>query len=95
VRYRLEGRTLLSNADDIWLRYVARIADPNDMPPTFQETLAWRIAHDLAQAITQSSTVQELMHRNFLPALSVAKSVDAVEDFPESLPESGWVTGRY
>jgi len=95
VRYRIEGRTLLSDAAGIWLRYVARIADPNEMPPTFQEALAWRIAHDLAQAITQSSTVQELMRRNFEPSLSVAKSVDAVEDFPDAQPDSGWVSARY
>lgn len=94
VRYRIEGRTLLSSAAEIWMRYIHRVTDPNDMPPTFHEALAWRLAVDLAQAVTQSSTVMELMDRKLTPALITAKSVDAIEDFPEDLPQSDWITAR-
>jgi hypothetical protein len=95
VRYRIEGRRILADAPDIYLRYVSVVDDPNDMPAAFQEALAWRIAADLAQAVTQSTTVQEAMLQGFRPALATAKSIDAIEDFPESQPQSGWVTVRY
>ncbi len=94
VEYRIEGRTVVTNADALYLRYVAVIADPNDMPPSFREALAWRLAADLAQAITQSTTVMEAMDRGFRGAMSAARSIDAIEDFPERLPASDWITGR-
>lgn len=94
VRYRLEGSTLLSNASGIWLRYVRRVTDPNDMSSSFREALAWRVAADLSQAVTQSSTIQELMTRGFDRAMAAARSVDAIEDYPEAQPGSDWVAAR-
>lgn len=94
VAYRVEGRTLLSDAEDLYLRYVGGVDDPNEMPVSFREVLAWRLAGDLSQAVTQSTTVQETMLRGFDRAMVAARSVDAIEDFPEQPPESAWVTGR-
>ena len=95
VHYRIEGRSILANASGIYLRYVGVIDDPNDMPVSFQEAFAWRLASDLAQAVTQSTTVQEAMLQGLRPALATAKSIDAVEDFPEAQPQSDWVIQRY
>ena len=95
VRYRIEGRRILADAPDIWLRYVAAVDDPNEMPIAFREALAWRIAADLAQAVTQSSTVQEAMLQGFRPALATAKSIDAIEDYPPEPPPSSWVIARF
>ena len=94
VPYRIEGRTLLSDADALWLRYVRRVTDPNDMTASFRESLAWRVAADLAQAITQSSTIQDLMSRGFERSVVAARSVDAIEDWPDAQPPSDWVTAR-
>lgn len=94
VVYRVEGRTLLSDATDLYLRYVGTVDDPNDMPVSFRETLAWRLAADLSQAVTQSTTVQEAMLRGFDRSMVMARSVDAIEDFPEYPPESAWITER-
>lgn len=94
VRYRIEGRTILSDAGELWLRYVRRVTDPNEMTSSFREALAWRMAADLAQTITQSSTIQELMTRGFERATVAARSVDSIEDFPASQPPSDWVTAR-
>ena len=94
AEYRIEGRTIASDAEALYLRYVAVIADPNEMPVSFQEALSWRLAADLAQAVTQSTTVMEAMERGFRGAMSAARSIDAIEDFPEALPVSDWITGR-
>ncbi len=94
VAYRIEGRTLLSDADTIYLRYVRRVTDPNEMDATFREALAWKIASDLAVPITQSSTVLNEMRDGFRTALIKARSVDAFEDFADEMPESDWITAR-
>jgi hypothetical protein len=94
IEYRIAGRTIESNASDLYLRYVAAVEDPNDMPISFRECLSWRLAVDLSQAITQSTTVMQAMEKGLKPALLTAKSTDAIEDFPESQPPSGWVTIR-
>ena len=95
ARYRVEGRSLLSDAAEIYLRYVRQIVDPNAMDATFREALAWKIASDLAIPITQSSTVLGEMREGFRIALVKARSVDAIEDFAEELPESGWLAVRH
>lgn len=94
VIYRIEGRTLMADAEDLYLRYVGLVEDPNDMPVSFREALAWRLGADLSQAVTQSTTVQEAMLRGFDRAMVAARSIDAIEDYPERPPESAWITDR-
>lgn len=95
VRYRIEGRQVLSGADELWLKYVARVDDPNRMDAAFRETLAWRLAIDFATPITQSGTALREAEEGFRRALARARSVDAIEDFPDREPESDWVALRH
>ena len=95
VRYRIEGRRILTDAAGIWLKYVARIDDANEMDASFREALAWKIAIDLAVPITQSTTALREAEDGFRRALVKARSVDAIEDFPDTLPESDWVALRH
>ncbi len=95
IAYKIEGRTLLSNATDIYLRYIRQVTDPNDMDALFRETLAWAVASDLAIPITQSSTTREQMRDGLDDHLSKAKSIDAIEDFPETEPDPAWVSERF
>lgn len=92
--YRIEGRKLLCNADGIWIKYVARVTDPNDMPADFRETLASLLAVELALPIAQSNTIRTLMLDQFRRDLIQAKSTDSIEDYPPSMPEGSWVTER-
>ncbi len=92
--YRLEGRQVLSSADELWLTYVKQETDPNTMPADFREALAYRLAVELALPIAQSNTVQASMERLFVRKLRQAKSTDGIEDQPENLPAGSWVTGR-
>ncbi|MBZ0324817.1 MAG: hypothetical protein K8F57_01330 [Alphaproteobacteria bacterium] len=92
--YRIEGRSLLSDSAEIHLRYVAVVADPNQMDAGFREALAWRLAIDLAMPVTQSASVQRQMEEGFKSAILRARSADAIEDFVDPMPESGWVQAR-
>jgi hypothetical protein len=94
VEYRVEGRRLRTSAEDVYLRYVHIVTDANEMPSDFREALALMLARDLAIPIAQSNTLREIMGEAFRDALGCAKSTDALEDFPEALPEGSWVTVR-
>lgn len=96
--YRLEGddggQLLLSSADRIWIRYVRRVTDPNQMPPSFQRALAFDLAVRLAVPIANSRTLREDVERGAGKALRQARSIDALQDKPEEFPDGSWITSR-
>jgi hypothetical protein len=92
--YRIEGRQLLSNAGSIYLRYIYRVTDPNAMDVHFREALAWALALDLSIPITQSNSMRQMMDEGLRMQLAKAKSVDAIEDYPEAEPATAWVAER-
>ena len=94
VRYKIEGRRLLTNAGEVYLRYIHRVTDPNDMPADFRETLANLLAKDLASAVAQSNSLKEDMNEEYRRALRRARSTDAIEDVPEAMPDSSWISQR-
>ncbi len=94
LRYRIEGRQLLSDASAVYLRYVARIEDVNQMPADFREALASLLARELAVPIAQSNSLQQMLDDQYRRRLSRARGVDAVEDCPESLPDGTWISAR-
>lgn len=92
--YRIEESKVLSDAPDIWLRYVAKITDPNQMTGDFRHTLSCLIARDLALPVTNSNTVRQEMKDEFKKVFRQARSADSIEDFPDSFPEGSWSTAR-
>lgn len=94
VKYKIEGKKILTDSDELYLRYVHQITDPNEMTADFHEALAYLLAKDLSTKIANSNTLRELSGRDVSAAVLRAKSTDAIEDYPEEFPESSWVTER-
>jgi hypothetical protein len=94
IQYRISGQKLHADASAVYLRYVKIVTDPNVMDPLFRESLSWFIASDICMAVTQSTTLMEAMDRGFRRSIVNARAVDAIEDYPESWPQSSWVTER-
>lgn len=95
VPYRIEGRTILTGADQLWLRYVRRIDDPDKMTALFRELFALYMARDLSLVLAKSNQIRNIMEKRFRDALKKASSVDAIEDYPEDFPESLWTSVRH
>lgn len=93
--YHIEGNTIVSSADDIYLKYVKDLSDPNVMDASFREALAFALAADLCIALTASNTLKEQMDKGKTDALLSARSIDSIEDWPEQEEESSWTTCRY
>ncbi len=89
-KFRIEGKTILSNADDIYLTYTRDLSDAAAMPADFRSLFSYRLAEQLAK----TTTVRDEMFRAVLKFDKRTKSADAIEDDTELLPAGGWVTGR-
>lgn len=87
-------RVLLTDAENLYLTYVAKITDTSLMPADFREALACRLASDLASRLKQSNSLMEMLDRQAEFALMAAKSADDIEDFPVERPAGSWVTSR-
>ncbi len=93
--YQIEGATLSADAEDVYLRYVARIEDPNSMPATFRLALSKLLASRLAVTLAQSTSLSKEMYEQFIGEdMPSAKSADSVQEYVQMLPESGWVGVR-
>jgi len=100
VDYRLEfqssdDRVLVTNSNQIYIRYVWDIEDPNLFSASFREALAWRLARDLALALSKSASAAELADKAYRRSLSHSKSIDGIEDYPEKMAEGDWITSRF
>lgn len=94
LRYRIEGRHLLSDAAEVYLRYVRRVEDVNLMPPDFREALACLLARELAVPVAQSNTLEDKLETRFRSRLRRARSTDGLEDGAEALPAGAWAEVR-
>jgi hypothetical protein len=95
IPYKLEGGKLLTDASDLYLRYIEDITDPNQMPPSFRLAFSKLIASRLAVALANSVSLSKEMYDQFIVEdLPTAKSIDSIQDKPDHLPESSWVAVR-
>ena len=98
VLYRMElingQRSIVASSSDIWIRYVARVTDPNAMTPDFLDALSKVLARDFAIPITSSNTLYEQMSKAADRAIARARSTDAMGSFPELRPRGSWAASR-
>jgi hypothetical protein len=102
VRYQIENisdggtpkTVLLSNSNNLYLRYVAQITDVNRMSPMFRSLLAQKLAVDLGHALDRSNGQIEMHERKLGQMMARARAVDGVEDWPEAFSAGSWITSR-
>ncbi len=95
LAYRIEGMAVLADAAEIWLTYVRQVTDANQMTADFREALAILLAKEGAIPLAQSNTLNALMRDELRSALRQVRSTDAIEDFPDQLPEGSWASVRH
>lgn len=100
VPYKLEfqsgdDRVILTNSNQLYLRYVFDCDDVSIYTAPFRDALSWRLARDFAAALSKSSASAELAEKMFIRTLNKAKALDGVEDWPEKMSEGDWVAARF
>lgn len=93
--YAYEGGLILTNiAAPLKLRYIARIEDPTLYDALFVEAFACKLAMELAEPLTQSSTKRELAQREYDRAIALAVKANSIELPPVKAADDTWVLAR-
>lgn len=93
--YQVEGKAILSNQDVLYVRFIARITDPNEYDALFQDAVASRLAVELCESLTQSNTKKDLLIQEYDLILTKAKRADGQENPPAPFEEDTWLLSRY
>lgn len=89
-----DTRVIVTNTDECWMLYIARVTNPNMMSADFRRALENALARDLAVPIASSNTLQDTYERRAERLLARARSADGMGSFPKSRPQGSWVTSR-
>jgi hypothetical protein len=93
--YQIESGFILTNEEDgIQVRYIRRVTVVNDMDDLFRDALACRIALEFCDRLTQKRSKRQEVITEYQAFMATAASVDAIENPPEEIPESSFVTVR-
>lgn len=91
----IEGRKILtSDTAPLYIRYVARITDPNTMDPMFREALACLIGFEICESITQSNTKKAGLRDDLRDIIAEARRTNAIEKPPVESADDTWDTDR-
>lgn len=93
--YVIEGRNLLTSEGTAKIKYVAQITDPQQYDANLVETLAARLAHEIAYAISGSTTLIQLMEVQYQTQLKEARFVDATEGATTHIEASDFIEARF
>ena len=89
-----DGGVIVTDVDELWMRYIYRVTNPNRMAADFQAAFA----HALAVAIpgVSNSSAAELaeLRTEARSLLNRAKHSDALGSSPERRPPGSWITSR-
>ena len=98
ILYRLEfvagQNAIVTSADAVYMRYIYRVTDPNQMSPDFRTALEYSLAEALAIKLAASNVLRREMSDEAKRAKAAARSSDAMGSFPELRPRGSWATSR-
>jgi hypothetical protein len=94
--FLVEGRTILTDIEaPLQVRYVARVTDPNLWEAPFIEAFSSRLAYELAEDLTQSSSKREMAWAEYKTSVGEARRQSAIQNPPQSIPDDSWLQARY
>ena len=96
IAWTIEGKRLLTNADPgLPLLHVRRITDPTLFPPAFVEAVSCRLAMELCDAVTGSTSRLQQLEAMHDRALAEARRLSSFHRPPQPLVETrGWIGAR-
>ena len=95
VMYKIEGRKILSNEGTCKIVYISRVEDSEQFDSLLSSTIAHRLASETAYAITGSNSVSQAMFALYQDRLREARSMDAMEGYPDKIQADDFLNIRY
>ena len=94
-QYALEGNNILSNAPSpLAIRYASMVSDTTQWDVSFVNVFASRLAQEICESITQSTSKDQLLTQGYKTALMAAVRANALEKPPAAISDGSWVIGR-
>lgn len=94
--YEVEGRVIMSNLPaPMKVRYASREIDPTKFDPMFVDAFACKLAVEMAETLTNSSTNRQMAWDEFRTALVEAISANAMEKPSDPIADETWMMSRW
>ena len=90
----IEGRKLLTDEGLAKIKYVGRVTDPQQYEANLTETLAAKLAMEIAYALTGSNSIVQLTASLYDQKLKEARFVDGTEGAPQRIEASEFIEAR-
>ena len=90
----IEGRKLLTDEGIAKIKYVGRVTDPQQYEANLTETLAAKLAMEIAYALTGSNSIVQLTAGLYDQKLKEARFVDGTEGAPQRIEASEFIEAR-
>lgn len=89
--FQIEGAQILCDeTSPLRIRYTRDVTNTGEFTPLFAESLACRLAMELAQALSDSTTLKRDLKQDYSMAINAARRSDAFENPPVRIPEDSW-----
>jgi hypothetical protein len=89
-----ENRRILCNSETLVIRYISNAVDTADYDPLFTETLSAKIAADICYSLVQSSTLKQLLTKEYKEKLQEARAFNAHESRGDRTYAEEWLNAR-
>ena len=86
---------LVTDSNQIYIKYIFDNDDLTTLSDGFREVLTFVLARDICMSLGKSAQKYDLTDKQYRRALSIGKSVDGFQDYPERLSDGSWVTSRW
>ena len=95
ISYRIESNFILcSESDELDIRYIYKVTNPDEMDATFIEAFAALLAREAAIPLTDSLRKQKKMDEMFEDKIADARFSGSIEDDLEEIKADDWLTER-
>ena len=92
--WRVEGRKLLTDMEQVQIVYISRVTDLNSISPAFKEAFTYFLASEISVALTGENTLEKKMQDKASGWFKIAKMRDQKEGTPPDMAEVSWISRR-
>lgn len=89
LEYQRRGQYLYANVEELYVRSIDLLEDPNLWSPTFAFAVAFKLAELLAVPVTENAGLEERMELRYQKYLRDAASLDGMQGTAERRRNSG------
>lgn len=95
--WEVEANHLLTDSEDCTIKYIGKITDPVQMAPSLRQSIAARLAAEIAYKITGSKSMVDYAWKVYLATISEARLNNAIQSSDEELhtdARDSWLSAR-